>query len=334
VSVEHLKLTTYFGERDRAGGRPLGEELLDLYARERIERSVLLRGSEGFGARHHMRTDRLLTLSEDAPVVSVALDTRDRIERLAESVRAIQRHGLVTVEPVRLLSGAVELGEDCKLTVYLGRQQRARGRPAFVAVTELLHRHGLAGATVLLGVDGSRRGRRVRARFLGRNAEVPLMGIAVGPSERLAGLRRDLEGLLDEPFATVERVRICKRDGRLLAPPEPGVWQKLSVHCSQGASVDGRSLSAEIVRALLADGGAGATSLRGIWGFHGSEHSPHGDRLLQLRRRVPVLTVALVEPARTARAFEIIDALTAKEGLVTAESVPDPTARAGPRPTY
>jgi PII-like signaling protein len=330
VRAEHLKLTTYFGERDRVGGRLLGEELLDLYARQAIELSVLLRGAEGFGGLRHMRTDRLLTLSEDSPVVSVAVGERERIERLAEFVRAVQPRGLVTLEPVRMLERGIAPSGDCKLTVYLGRRESARGGPPFVAVTELLHRHGLAGATVLLGVDGSRRGIRLRARFLAHNKAVPLMVVAVGPGERLAGVFGALKTLLAAPFATVEPVNICKRDGRLLARPEPGAWQQLSVHCSQAATVNGRSLSGEIVRALLAEGGAGATSLRGIWGFHGSEHEPHGDRLLQLRRRVPVLTVALDEPQRIPRAFEIIDALTVNEGLVTAESIPDPTVHFRP----
>ena len=67
-----LKLTTYFGERDRTEHHLVADELLDLYERHEIQASVLLRGIEGFGAKHRLRTDRLLTLSEDLPVVSVA----------------------------------------------------------------------------------------------------------------------------------------------------------------------------------------------------------------------------------------------------------------------
>ena len=39
---------------------------------------MLLRGADGFGRKHHLRTDRLLTLSEDLPLVAVAVDTRER----------------------------------------------------------------------------------------------------------------------------------------------------------------------------------------------------------------------------------------------------------------
>ena len=58
-----------------------------------------------------------------------------------------------------------------------------------------------------------------------------------------------------------------------------------------------------------------------MWGFHG-DHAPHGDRVLALRRHVPVMTTAIDTPARTERSFEVIDALTREHGLVTSEMVP------------
>jgi Uncharacterized ACR, COG1993 len=61
--------------------------------------------------------------------------------------------------------------------------------------------------------------------------------------------------------------------------------------------------------------------LREMWGFHG-EAAPHGDRLLQLGRRVPVVTITIDTPDRIATSFDIIDELTAKHGVVTSELVP------------
>jgi PII-like signaling protein len=337
MNEDCLKLTTYFGERDRAGKRLLADELLDIYGGHRVAASVLLRGAEGFGRLHHRHTDRLLSLSEDLPVVSIAVDSRRRIEELLEVVLEVKRRGLITLERARLLTGDLSavrlpdsLGEATKLTVYLGRHERAGGRPAFVAVCDLLHQHGIAGATVLLGVDGTRGGQRTRARFFAANAEVPMMIISVGAGERIAGALSGLGRLLAEPLVTLERVRVCKRDGRLLASPhrlpetdEGGLamWQKLMVYTSQAATFDGRPLSLEIVRRLRRSELAGATSLRGVWGFHG-DHPPHGDRLLQLRRHVPTVTIAVDTPPRAARAFEVIDELTTEHGLVTSEMVP------------
>jgi len=45
---------------------------------------------------------------------------------------------------------------------------------------------------------------------------------------------------------------------------------------------------------------------------------------LQVRRRVPALTIAIDAPERIARAFAVLDELTAEHGLLTCEDVPAP----------
>jgi PII-like signaling protein len=342
VNQEAVKLTSYFGERHRAAGRFAADALLDLYGKHEVAASILLRGTEGFGARQRLRTDRSLTLSEDLPLAAVAVDTRARLEPLAGVAARLCGTGLVTLERARLLSGdipAVALPEDVhdetKLTIYLGRQERVYRVPAFVAVCDLLHRRGIAGATALLGVDGTAHGQRERAAFFSRNAATPMMIIAVGAGQRIARVLPELGGLLTRPLLTLERVRICKRDGELLcAPPlsalaawpatdDSGlpVWHKLMVYTSEAALHDGRPVHRTIVRRLRAAGIAGATTQRGMWGFHG-DHAPHGDRLLQLGRHVPAVTVVIDSAERIAAAFAVIDELTAEHGLVTSELVP------------
>jgi PII-like signaling protein len=337
VNDDCLKLTTYFGERHRTDDQFVADALLDLYGREGIEVSVMLRGAEGFGLKHHLRSDRLLTLSEDLPLVSVAVDTRPRIENVLEEVVSIKRHGLITLERARMLTGSFgaialpeELHEATKLTVYVGRQEQIAGAPAFVAVCDVLHRRGIAGATALLGVDGTAHGVRQRARFFGRNADVPMMIIAVGGGDRIARVLPALGGLLERPLITLERVRVCKRDGQLLSRPasiptgdEHGLatWQKLMVYSSEQARHGRTPLHVALVRRLRESGASGATCLRGVWGFHG-DHPPHGDRLLQLRRHVPVVTIIVDTPERIMRSFEIVDELTDEAGLVTSEIVP------------
>jgi PII-like signaling protein len=289
---------------------------------------VLLRGAAGFGGAHRLRTDQLLSLSEDLPLVAVAVDARERIEALVPEVQAIEHHGLITLERARLLTGVVdpvtlleELHEATKLTVYAGRGERVAGRPAYLAICDLLHRRGVAGATVLLGVDGTTHGARRRARFFGANADVPLMIVAVGAGERIAAVLPELAGLLPRPLLTLERVTVCKRDGRRLAEPGAGDWQKLMVYSSEQARVGGEPQHVAMVRRLRREGFRGATVLRGVWGFHG-DHAPHGDRLLQLRRHVPVVTVVIGRAHEIRGAFDVVDELTAERGLVTSELVP------------
>ena len=320
-----LKLTIYFGERDRAGDAFLADALLDLFGRERVATSVLLRGTEGFGEKQKLQTTRLLTLSEDLPVVAVAVDERSKIESLLPEAKARVGDGLVTLERARLMSGElyeVPLSGASKLTVYCGR-----GEPVLELIS-LLHQRGVAGATVLLGVDGTARGERRRARFFGRNSDVPLMVISVGDGERLSALLPEIGALLRRPLVTLERVTVCRRDGAALAalPPPERDWQKLMVYTSEQARHGGHPLHVALIRRLREEQASGATALRGFWGYHGN-HAPHGDRLFSLRRHVPVVTVVVDTPERTRRWFEVVSELTAETGLVTSENVPVAEAR-------
>ena len=344
MNEDCLKLTTYFGERQRVNGRFLADAQLDLFEKGQIATSVLLRGVEGFGLKHHLRSDRLLSLSEDLPLVSVAVDTRTQIDAVLDELRAVQHTGLVTLERARMLRDEIgpvvlpeELHEATKLTIYVGRQERVYRVPAFVAVCDLLHRRGVAGATVLLGVDGTAHGERQRARFLATNANVPMMIIAVGTGERIGRVLPELGALLRRPLITLERVRVCKRDGELIERPHAlpttaghgmAMWQKLMIFTCEGALHDGQPVHRAIVQRLRRSGARGATALRGIWGFAGN-HTPHGDRLLQLGRRVPVLTIVIDSPERIAASFPLIDELTGNHGVVSSEMVPALTAVSG-----
>lgn len=333
-----LKLTTYLAERRRTGGRFVSDVLLGLYAQHRIACGVLLRGVGGFGTGHHLRTDESLTLSEDPPVAIIAVDTRTKIEALLDPVLAVKQRGLVTLERARLLHesiGGSQRAEDLrnavKLTIYVGRKQRVNGSPAYIALCDLMHRRGLSGATVLLGVDGVAHGERQRANFFGRNADVPMMIVVVGSGERIGLVLPEIGELLRRPLVTLERVRVCKRDGQFLERPHalPGVdergiplFQQLTIYTSESAHHGGVPIHRAIVQRLRqARTADGATVLRGVWGFHG-DHPPHGDGLFSLTRRVPVVTVVIDTPANIAESFAVIDELTCDDGLVTSEMVP------------
>ena len=333
-----IKLTTYFSERVRVGDRFLADALFDVYENHRMHTSVLLRGVEGFGQRHQLQTDRLLTLSESLPAVSIAIDTRERVEQAVPEVLQTATHGLISLERAQLLSGDglidAELSDDpargLKLTVYGGRSVRADGQAGYIAAIDLLRSSGAAGASVLLAVDGTLHGERRRARFFARNADVPLMLLAIGQAASLRSALPGLSTLVNDAVVTVERVQICKIAGARLSEPhgipetDPTglpILQKLMVHAEEQAKVDGHPLHVALVRRLREAGAAGATVLRGVRGFYG-DREPFADRLLSLRRNVPVHVVVVDTPSNVRSWWPIIDDATREAGVVTSELVP------------
>jgi PII-like signaling protein len=297
----NVKLSVYFGENDRAGGRLASDALLDVFGRRGLAASLLLRGAAGFGAKHHLRTDRVLTLSDDLPLVAVAVDDERAIRAALPEVTALAGDGLITVE-----RAAAPAARDVKLTLYAPRGA------AYRDALHLLRRHGAAAAIALEGVDGTLRGDRRRARLFGGNAGVPVMIVALGGT----GALPELERLLPGAVATFERIRVCKRDGVRLADPHGpadagAAWQQLSVYAPEGARHRGHALGEQVVLRLRAAGALGATLL---WGS--------GERPLALRRHAPLLAIAVDAPERAARWFEILDELTDEAGLLTSELVP------------
>lgn len=337
---EIVKLTAYFAERERTGGRFLAEGMLDLLADREIATSVLLRGIASFGPRNVVRSDETLSMSEDLPVVITAADSPERINGVVDDVVAMTQRGLVTLERGRITAaGVTASAEDAtQLTLILGRRQRVAGRVAYIAVCDIFYRVGFTGATAFLGVDGTADGQRRRARFFSRNHQVPVMVVGTGTAEQATAATAELRQLLPDATLIVERVRVCKHGGELIERPHEfpatdsagvPVHQKLSIHTSEDDRYDGQPIHRAILRMLReSEHAAGATALRAIWGFHDGR-PPHGDRALQLSRHVPVTTVIIDTPEAIARSFEIVDILTAESGFVTSEMIPAAIFRVG-----
>jgi PII-like signaling protein len=166
------------------------------------------------------------------------------------------------------------------------------------------------------------------------------MMLVIGDATRLQAALPALAGLFDDPIVTIERVQICKSDGRRLSEPDAvpeaddsglPILQKLMVHVEEQAKYDGHPLHVVLVRRLREARAAGVTVLRGVRGFYG-DREPFADRFLSLRRNVPVHVVIVDEPAEVRRWWPIVDELTRTDGLVTSELVPAAHVVLGERP--
>ena len=347
--TEALKLWVYFGDSQLTGAELTSDALIDCFSRHQVTVSALCRGIEGFGLNRRIHTERFPDVSTDLPLVACAVDSRERIEALLDDVDGVVADGLVTLEHARLAAGdelaEVEFpagpGRAAKLTIYCGRAERAAvgRRLAYREAVAILRRHGAAGATALLGVDGTYHGRRQRATFHSPRRDAPLMIISVGRREALAAALPDLSQALKWPLVTLEGIAQVKHDGELLEEPPTttsldrqglSIWQTIRIYTRQSAQVNGRALYTELTRQLREAGAAGVTTIRGHWGFS-SDESPHGDKFARLTSHAPTYTTYIDRPAKVAEAWPIIDHMTARHGIVTSLLVPAYRERRGER---
>lgn len=347
--TEALKLWVYFGDSQLTRAELTSDALMDALARRHVAASALCRGIEGFGLGRRIHTERFPDVSTDLPLVACAVDSRERIQALLDDVDGAVADGLVTLEHARLASGEEvaeaefprEPGRAAKLTIYCGRSERTPvgRRPAYREAVEVLHRHGAAGATVLLGVDGTYHGWRRRATLFSPRRDAPLMIISVGRRETLAAALPYLSEALEWPLVTLEGIAQIKHDGEKLdeLPTAPNVdhrglavWQTIRVYTRQSAQVNGRALYTELTRRLREAGAAGATTIRGHWGFS-SDEPPRGDRFARFASHAPTYTTYIDRPSKVAEVWPIVDELTAEHGIVTSLFVPAYRERRGER---
>lgn len=95
-------LRIFIGETDLWHHKPLYHEIVELARREDMAGATVLRGIEGFGAHSHIHTTRILSLSEDLPLVIEIVDTADKVRAFLEHIDGMVEEGLITVEPVEV----------------------------------------------------------------------------------------------------------------------------------------------------------------------------------------------------------------------------------------
>ncbi len=101
-TTDATKLAIYIGDSDRYHGKPLHLAIVELLRAEGIAGATVLHGIEGYGLSRHVHTARILDLSQDLPVVIIAIDREDKLEAGFPKSEAMVHGGLVTLERVRV----------------------------------------------------------------------------------------------------------------------------------------------------------------------------------------------------------------------------------------
>ncbi len=104
IEGEGVRLSIYIGESDQYHHRPLYHEIVERARRDGLAGATVLRGVEGFGANSRLHTTRLLSLSEDLPIVIEVIDRADRIDAFLPQLEDLVAEGLVVREPVHIIA--------------------------------------------------------------------------------------------------------------------------------------------------------------------------------------------------------------------------------------
>ena len=104
IEGEGLLARIYIGESDTWEGRPLYQAIVQLLRERGLAGATVLRGIEGFGAKAHLHTTRILRLSEDLPVLIEIVDQEDRLRAILPELDGMVADGLITLERVDVIA--------------------------------------------------------------------------------------------------------------------------------------------------------------------------------------------------------------------------------------
>jgi len=100
-------------------------------------------------------------------------------------------------------------GEGQLLRIFIGESDRHEGHPLYSAIVRMARERGLAGATVLRGLEGFGATSRIHtARILRLSEDLPIVVEIVDTSEKIQGILPDLDRMVQQGLITVEKAHI------------------------------------------------------------------------------------------------------------------------------
>jgi PII-like signaling protein len=121
-------LRIFIGESDKWHGKPLYQAIVEHLRSERIAGATVVRAIEGYGARSHVHTSRILRLSEDLPLIIEVVDTEENIRRVLPVLDEMVPDGLVTLEKVEMITyRAGTPPEQCERSSGYRTEERSGG---------------------------------------------------------------------------------------------------------------------------------------------------------------------------------------------------------------
>jgi len=109
-------------------------------------------------------------------------------------------------------------GPAVRLTVFLGEDDTWHHKPLYHEIVSRAHHAGLAGASVLRGIEGYGAGSRIHtSRLLSLTEDLPLAVIIVDQEDRIRAFLPQLDELVTEGLVILDPVEVI----RYVARPAP-----------------------------------------------------------------------------------------------------------------
>jgi PII-like signaling protein len=106
-------------------------------------------------------------------------------------------------------------GPAKRLTVLVGETDQWHHKPVYTEIVHRAHAAGLAGATVLRGIEGYGASQHVHTtRILSLSEDLPVAIVIIDDAERISDFLPQLDELIDEGLVVLDDVEVITYRGR------------------------------------------------------------------------------------------------------------------------
>jgi len=103
----------------------------------------------------------------------------------------------------------VRTGPALLLRIYIGETDQHRGTPLYQAIVLLLRERGIAGATVLRGIEGYGANAHLHTtRILSLSSDLPVLVEVVDDEAAIRGILPELDAMVTDGLITLEPIEV------------------------------------------------------------------------------------------------------------------------------
>ncbi len=229
------KVTVYVGEDVHHHGEPLYLAVLNYLFYHGVSGATVTKGVAGFGPDHHLHTARILEVSENLPMKIEFVEAPDTLDTLLPKLLQMVGEGLIEIQDTTILKVATAKvpqpalphralhGKAKLMRIFIGEDDKWRGKPLHDAIVESLRANDIAGATVYRGICGYGAHRRFhKEKRLSLSSDLPVMLSVVDEEPKIRAYLPILDQMVQEGLVVVSDVEVIKYTHRMTAQSTEG----------------------------------------------------------------------------------------------------------------